>query len=507
MPSDARLAARHSLLAASPLAAALPRRAFLRQGVLAAAIAAGPSLIAAERKGAVRLQPARDQRLFRVRAELEVKGNVNLAKNSLTSKQRERQLPLLSNSLVDYEERVRRSGSLATAAERYYYEAESDATLGGADQRTQLRDRIARVMIHSQEGRSVLYAHDAYLTHQEIDLLRLPANSLAIDELLPRTALTVGDSYVIAQESLRRLLDLDGIQEATVSGELTGADAERVQLQLKGKVLGSVEGVATTIDLAAKLSFDRRLQATTWLAMAMRERRDIGKAEPGFEVAATLKMIRQPLEKPHAIRQPIELPAEPPAERLLTDLSSRQAPWGTLMDRRWRMVSDTPGLTTLRMIDSDRSIAQCDVRLLAPLKPGEQLTLAALRRDVHESLGKQFGEFLQAEEGINSSDLRVLSLSASGTVQGIPMHWIFVHCSDDSGRRLLATFTLEAEKVNDFAGADVQFAGAIHFRAQPTRPTPLAPRDAGEEETPEAPGADEASKQVAEKADDAPAVR
>jgi hypothetical protein len=505
MPSDARLAASPLLSADGTIASATPRRTFFRQGLLAAAaLAAGPSLKAAEQPGSLRLQPALDQRLFRVRAELEVKGNVNLAKNSLTSKQRDRQLPLQANSLVDFEERVRRSGPLATAAERYYYEAESQATIGGADQKAQLRDNIARVLVHSQEGRSVIYAEDEYLTHQEIDLLRLPANSLAIDELLPRTALAVGGSYEIPPESLRRLLDLDGIQEAEVSGELTGADAERAQLQLKGKVLGSVEGVATTIDLAAKLSFDRRRHATTWLAMAMRERRDIGKAEPGFEVAATLKMIRQPLEKPHAIRQPIKLPPTPPAERLLIDLTSRQAHWGTLMDRRWRIVSDTPGLTTLRMIDSDRSIAQCDVRLLAPFKSGEQLTLQALRGDVHESLGKQFGEFLQAEQGVNSSDLRILSLSASGAVQGIPMHWIFVHCSDDSGRRLLATFSLEAEKVNDFAGADVQFAGAVHFRARPMRPTPLAPPESSDEPTPQP---DAQSKQVAENASAAPAAR
>ncbi|MEX0824896.1 MAG: hypothetical protein WD119_01955, partial [Pirellulaceae bacterium] len=430
----------------------------------AAAIASYATPTAAAKANQVQLQHDPNRRLFRVRTELEVEGNVELSKNSLTSKKRARQLPVKATSVLDYEERLERSGAVAIASERYYYEAQSTGKLAGTENGAELRDNARRIIVHSGNERSVSYAQSEYLTHQEIDLLRLPANSLAMDDLLPREPVAAGDKYKVASQSLRRLLDLDAIQESDVIGELVSVDQARAQMQIKGNVQGSVDGVATSIDIAAKLVFDRQQRASTWLAMAMREKRDIGKAEPGFEVAATLKMIRKPLTKPNAIHRPAKIALSgPPEERLLVELTSKRAGFGTLMDRRWRIVSETPGLVTMRMTDSDRSIAQCDIRPLGALKAGEQLTLEALQADVRDSLGKQFGEFLQAEEKLNSSGLRILQISGAGSVEQIPMHWIFIHCSDDSGRRVLATFTLEAEKVSDFSGADVQFSGAVHF--------------------------------------------
>ncbi len=441
------------------------RRHFLLNGLAAVSLVASatPRLGAESQPGRrVTLVPA-DHQQFRVRVEMDLKGNVNLARNELVSKDRDRQLPIAYRSVVDFEERwFRNNGQQVIGARRYYHEAVSEGTTAGTPQRIELRESARHVATHLGDGRSVTYATRAYLTHEELDLLEIPVNSLAVDRMLPSDAVAVGETYVVPTSAVGAMLDIDAVQDCDIEGKLASLDAETARLEFKGTVQGSVAGVPTMIDLAGKISFDLDSRTCTWVAMALRERREIGKAEPGFEIAATIKMIRKPLTSTTAVsEQP--LVAEPPAGQLLVNLYSVPGRYGVLMDRHWQMISQSPSLSRLRMVAEDRDIAQCDVRHLPPLKPGAQLTLEALQADVRRSLGDSFNEFLQVSEQVNSSDLRIVRLQAVGAVQGVPVQWVFAHCSDDSGGRILATFTMAAENVEQFAGADEQFVHSLRF--------------------------------------------
>jgi hypothetical protein len=228
--------------------------------------------------------------------------------------------------------------------------------------------------------------------------------------------------------------------------------------------------VPTIVRTIGKLTFDRLAGTCTWLAMAVHETREISKAEPGFDVAATIKMIRKPL------RSPIALASDPPAlditgpipsHRLYVDLRSRHVGVSALMDRQWRIMNDVPGAAMMRMIDHDRSIAQCDFRVLPSLEPGKQWTLEAFQADVKQTLGEQLTDLLEADQRVSESGLRVLRVTAKGAVQGVPIQWVMLHFSDDSGHRVLATFTMEGQHVAAFAGSDVQLASSLSFIQSP----------------------------------------
>jgi hypothetical protein len=158
-----------------------------------------------------------------------------------------------------------------------------------------------------------------------------------------------------------------------------------------------------------------------------------------------------------AITEPI------PADRLYVELKSGEVGFAALMDRRWRMMSDLPGAAMMRMIENDRSIAQCDVRPLAALTPGKQWTLEALQEDVRRTLGEQLSEFIEADRRVSDGGLRVLRVTAHGAVQGVPIQWVVMHFSDDSGRRVLATFTMEGDHIAEFAGSDLQLASSFRL--------------------------------------------
>lgn len=439
------------------------RRQFLLNSVAAASLLGGASTSRGETPEKLTLSPA-DHPTFRIKMQMDLRGNVHLADNELVSNNKDRQVPIKYSSVLDYDERrvAGESSGVWRGARRYYHVARSEGTTAASPNVIELRESARQVACHLSPGRGISYAEDAYLTHEEVELLEIPLCSAVVDNLIPRQALQRDQTFRVDDEALRQFLDLDGLQESDVEGKLVKIDDEQARFELQGSVQGSVAGVPTQIDIASKLTFDIQQRCCTWVAMGLRERREIGKAEPGFEISATIKMLRKPIASSDVLVDK-PLPEEPPETRLLVNLYSPTGNYGVLMDRRWQMITQSNSLSTLRMVKDDRDIAQCNVSHLSPLKPGQQLTLEGLQADLKRSMGKNFREFTQATQEANQSGIRILRLQALGAVQGVPVHWVFAHCSDDSGQRILATFTMAAERMEQFSGADEQFVQSLRF--------------------------------------------
>jgi len=404
--------------------------------------------------------------LHRVRVEMDIEGNINVPRNALVSKETATQVPVNSRSVLDWEERIIgfASDRTAHAAECFYYEARSTGKVGKKEHTLQLRPQSQHIRVQREEPKWVVYSPTVYLDGQELDLVKVPASSLAIDALLPRVAVAIGDTYQPEQSVLAKLLSLAAVQSSDVTGEVVEMNDKSARIHFTGKIEGSVAGVPTTIDLVAKLVFDRELACCTWLAVAIREAREIGRSEPGFDIAGTIRMIRKPLDAP------VRLPAAPasdmgsiPADRLYSELASVPVGYAALMDRRWKIMTDVPGSSMMRMIQDDTGIAQCDLRPLGKMAAGVQLTLEAFVSESRVSMGDRFVEVLQSREEVNEAGLRVLRVAVQGAVQNVPVQWIFIHFSDDSGRRLLATMTVSNDHLDVFAGSDEQLTASLRF--------------------------------------------
>ena len=446
------------------------RRAFLASallGGLAASSVGGQTANAAEYR--LRMNTAQD--LFRVRMEVEVKGNVNLAKDPMVPDSPKQVLPVTAEMKLDYEERYLRPAgatkdSEIIAAERHFFEANGESKLNHSTAKTELRDSLTSVIARREELPETIYSDDDYLTSDEVDLLQTPIASAAIDRLIPTESIREGESVKVPNQTLASVLNLSAVVQSDVQMELVSVDSRQAKLQMRGKLDGSVSGVPTEIRILGKLTVDRSSKCVTWAALAMHETRQIGKAEPGFDVTATIRMIRKPLSNPRGLARTspsIDFNGEPPRDRLLMTIQSESVGVSTLMDRRWSVMKDAPGEAVLRMIENDRSIAQLNLRPLPRLGEGEQWTLAAFEQDVRRTLGDRFNELLQSEERLSESGLRTLRVVASGQVQGLPIQWIMIHFSDDDRHRIVATFTMDGQSVPQLQGSDVQLAASMRL--------------------------------------------
>ncbi len=466
-------------------------------------VAARAAESAAE-KGGIRLEPSgRD--LFRVRVEIEVEGNVNIPKNALVSRKTAMQVPIKSEATLDYEERFRRppgatSGEV-TMAERYYHEATSRSEVNRSEYVGKLRESVREAIVRREMLPEVIYCADDYLQRDELELLRMPVSSIAVEQLLPAEPVVVGTEYKPSREAIVSVLNMTSVEQSDVTAKVVAINKGDARIEFRGKVMGSVDGVPTEVRTAGKLVFDREQGICTWLAIGIHETREIGLAEPGFDIAATIKMVRKPLPSPIALSsppKPVDVTAPIPQDRLYVELASDHLGFSALMDRRWRMMSDVPGAAMMRMVEMDRSVAQCDVRPLATLPAGVQWTLEAFQQDVRRTLGEQLSDLIEAEESLSPAGMRVLRLVARGSVQGVPIQWVLLHFSDDSGRRLLATFTMEGQNVATFAGADTQLAATLGFRQSATSESSQrqASREAAGQEVARAKPSDQAGDEV-----------
>jgi hypothetical protein len=380
-------------------------------------------------------------------------------------------LPIRSDAVFEYEERFHRSAGIGAPdhvpmVERYYYQAENNSELNRRKQTTGLRHSVRSTLVRRESLPEVIYATEDSFRRDELELLRTPVCSAAVDQLLPWSAVSEGDKYSPSANVMMSLLNLSAVQSTDVAAEVVSINASEVRIQFRGDVQGSVDGVPTTVRAAGKLTFNRHHETCTWLAMAVHETRDVGKAEPGFDVAGTIKMIRKPMNQPVSLpvtKPPLAITAPIPEDRLYVDLHSEQLGVQALMDRNWRMMTDIPGAAMMRMIDNEQSIAQCDFRPLATLQEGQQWTLEALQQDVKKTLADQLTGLVGADQQVSGNGLRVMRVVARGAVANVPIQWVVLHFSDDSGRRVLATFTMEGEHVEAFSGSDDQLASSLRF--------------------------------------------
>ncbi|MCA9135938.1 MAG: hypothetical protein KDB00_04245 [Planctomycetales bacterium] len=447
------------------------RRSFLAGSVAVAAASLSlpaQGAIVSSKSANIEIAP---HQLMRVRLEIDVKGNVKISDNAISSKEARQTFPIVSQAVLDYEERMLMpSGadkkSEVVASERYYHTATNNSVLNKTSNEQTLRPSVRHAIVRRESLPETLYSPDNYFTHGELSLLKSPVSSVSVNLFLPGASVSQGDRFEISANALCSVLNLTSVDSGKVEGTVVEVSDEAVRFTLDGDIEGSVDGVSTHLRMIGKMTFDRNFKTCTWLAMAIHETREIGRAEPGFDVSATIRMVRRPMEAPVALPTApakIDFDKAPPASRLYVELQSRELRVGTMMDRSWRMIGDAPGSAVMRMIDNDISIAQCNLRPLVKLPEGKQWTLEGFEADVRQALGNQLGQLIEGDQRVSAQGLRVLRIVADGETQGVPIRWIMMHFSDDAGRRVQATFTMSGDKVESFAGSDAQFADSLRF--------------------------------------------
>jgi len=411
-----------------------------------------------------------------VRVELEVGGELKVVADGKVK-------PLKMNvaAKLAYEEKL-----LGTSAEnpararyaRHYDLADAKIKIEAGEVSPQLRDERRLIVVDAAADQTLLFSPQGPLTREELDLLDVPGNSVWLEDLLPAKPVAIGDQWRHSDQLVASLLGLDAVSQSDVTSELKMIDAENARCELAGQVHGAVGGVATEITLKAKYRFNLKQRRVAWAGLLIKEKRSVGHVATGLDVVAKMQISISPGANPKHLTANLlrRISLDSPAQPITLECQSPTGKFAFQHGRGWHVMNDAGEVLTLRFVDRGELVAQCNVSAPPDIEPGKQPTLAAFQKEIQNGLDKNFGQFVQASESVNSVGHVIYRVVAEGKVSDLPIQWRYYLVTDDQGRQAVFAFTLESELAAQLGDADQELIASLEFADRPGgsgRPTPV----------------------------------
>ena len=364
------------------------RRAFL--AALTAGLVALPSLnplvLAQEptkTKRANVLQTPRgiDQLATRTRVVMQLSGTLKVADPDPASKKPPREAEVKAESTVEFDERICLDAkNEVISAARQYHEAGVSSWIKGNASSHQLRSDAMEARLVRHEGSWQQYCPSGPLLQREIDMVRLPVNSVVIDQLLPTAPVKAQDSWSPSERTIGEVFQLDAVHNSSIACRVVKVEEGVASIECNGDIEGTINSVPTRIKVNGNLQVAMASQCAlvTWVGMSLTETREISQSEPGFSLTCRVKLIRK--ESPEACNDVTldELRAIAKSNddgRWLVRVASVPGRYQMLADRRWKTIVDTGEESILRLVEKNEVVAQCNITRLPKLTTGHQLTL------------------------------------------------------------------------------------------------------------------------------------
>lgn len=353
---------------------------------------------------------------------------------------------------------------------RQYQTAAATIRIQKSETKQSLRDDRRLIAAEVRPDGATLFSPLGPLTREELELLEIPGTTLIPAGLLPSQRVKVGETWKPSDTTTALLVNLDAVLKQDVVCKLDEVEGDVAIISATGKVSGAVGGISSDVELKVKINVNLKQRMITWIAIAMKEDRAVGHAQPGFDTVTRIRLIAAPLkDAPELSQQQLaRLPLVATPGSTLLEMATEKGGYALLQDRRWFVMTDRYDVAVMRLIDRGDLVAQCNVSKLPGLPKGEQLTLEGFQQDVKKSLGKSFAQFLEASEDKNDSGIRVLRVTVAGLASELPIQWTYFHLSDDRGRRASLAFTLESKLVEKFAGIDRELVSGFRFLDVPS---------------------------------------
>jgi hypothetical protein len=436
---------------------------------------------------AVRAEPIKleeattDQRVFRVESQVQTRGKLIVSEGAGKTQS----LPIESTAAFRFNERrLPPAGrdALALRAVREFEAAAMNAKVAGGETGLSLDPAATLVVTSGQINGLQSYALRTLLTDDQLDLLNLLADPLALAAILPAEAVEVGAEWTAPEWAAQLLAGVEAVETARLTVKLSAVEGNDAQLTLQGQVQGLQEGARTTIELHGDLIYDLAGQHLQTARVDYKIMAAIGAVAPGVEAEASVTVSRQPAFAAGSLNDNVVavIPLEAPRESLRLVFDA--APWRARLkyDRDWHVfravLDEPPKVAILRLIQQGSLIVQCNVSPIPDAAPGQHTPMEQYQQDIQTVLGKSFRSIKTSEEVPLPDGGTRLTVVALGEVERtgknkegqtvllpIPMEWRYTIIADHSGRQMSFVFALEQALAEQFGRRDLELIESLEF--------------------------------------------
>ncbi|MCG8449715.1 MAG: hypothetical protein MI725_09070 [Pirellulales bacterium] len=397
--------------------------------------------------------------------KLSVGGDLHVQEQSQIEK-----LPLRVVGKLRYEERLLAwSQDEIARSLRHYATAAARIQVGEEGLIRELPAESRQVIAEIRDQLTALNGSDKLLTREQLDLLNVVGNTLAVHRLLPGRSLAEGESWDHPATTIGPLLGLDYVAVCEVSSVVTGAEQDQVQIRLAGTVHGTVDGAPTEMDLRGAYLFHLTEKRITKFNLAIKELRTASEIVPGLDIVAkislTLDAPAHPTNiTPEQVQQADDL-SQPVRRELLFDAHAKGFRFHH--DKAWYVTGEKSDLISLRCMHEGNLVAHCNVATLPARSEGRFTTLEQFEHDVRTSLGDNLKNVVASTRWVTARGYECLGVIANGNVEEVPIEWRYYLVSADGLPRVSLSVTVEHSKLKQFADGDRQLVDSLELMAKP----------------------------------------
>ena len=410
-------------------------------------------------------EPVDDARVFGCGTRVDVNGKTQPSPNV-------EPLKLSASAALSYRERrLLGPGGEAESFRsiRDYETTQADIVVGTEKSAAKLDDRLKLVVAQGRVDGVELYSLGGAFTSNELDLLRSPADSLALIALLPSKEIEVGDKWTAPAWAFQMLTAIDAISKGELSCSLASVEKQVARIKIEGKLEGAATGAISELNVSGFFEYDLKDRCITQCDFTQVEKRGFGPVSPAIEFTAHVRLLRKPAQLPGRLGEQKYLDVASEEPKASATALRFESPWniGFEYPRHWHLWKIQEKAAVFRLIDQGNFVAQCDLAPIAPAKPGEHLPVADFQRDIRQALGERMKELGQGEVITTTDRSYVYRISASGAEGERPLTWVFYLIADPTGRQASLSVTVDTPQVEALANRERELLDTLRFGPAP----------------------------------------
>ena len=410
-------------------------------------------------------EPVDDARVYGVGTRVDITGRLQTAPKAAHLSQN------VSAALSYRERRLLGpgSGSESFRAVREYETAQADINVEGNKTASRLPDGLKIIVAQGRVEGVELYGLNGLLTADELDLIRSPADSLALISLLPTKEVEIGDKWTVPGWAFQMLTALDAVVKGELECTLDSVEKGIARVKMNGKLEGAAVGSTTEVTVTGHFTYNLEDKHIAETDFVQSETRAVGPVSPGLDIKARIRLLRQPSKVPGRLgdQKIIETAAVDSAAS--AKFLRFESPWniGVQHSRHWHVYKVDDKVAVFRLLDEGNFIAQCDMASIAAAKPGEHLPEQTFQADIRRSLGERLRTISKGDI-IPSSDRKfVYRVSAEGVVGDRQVTWVFYLVADATGRQASLMFAVDTALYEKMTKHDRELVDSLKFGPAP----------------------------------------
>ena len=351
---------------------------------------------------------------------------------------------------------------------RHYHEATAEVKVGQGLATPKLNPERRIIVSQTDDDGAVLFSPLGPLSRDDLDLVDIQGNSLAVMGVLPNRSIQVGDRWTLDRVPLAVLLGLDVITQSDVQGTLEKLDGQTAIRTIEGGGRGCGRGHCLKDRNPSQGQFRRTRLAVTWLAATsasdgISRRRSLASTS---SPPAAGSIATEPIGRVRRSKRWANRPDARPGFNA-AGVSTAKSGFRLIHDRRWRVMVDRHDVCVLRCVDRGDLISQCNISDFSDAEPGKRMALETFQEEVRQSLTGSAGQISEASQNTTDDGQRVLRVQAAGVTAEVPIVWVFYHISNEQGRQAALSFTMESKVLERFAEGDRTLVESFQFTPRP----------------------------------------